>query len=107
MRPFSLALALIVAPPAQLCAQAATTRSADTSYTLINPARVFDGMEMHEGWSVLVRGDRIAAAGPSGSVAAPANARRVDLPGTTLMPGLIEMHSHLLLHPYNETTWDD
>ena len=64
-------------------------------------------MEMHEGWSVLVRGDRITAAGPTGTVAAPANATRVELSGTTLMPGLIEMHSHLLLHPYDETSWND
>ena len=33
--------------------------------------------------------------------------RSIDLPGTTLLPGLIEGHSHVLLHPYNETTWND
>src|SRR4051812_26669876 len=76
-------------------------RSADTTLTLITPARVFDGTEMHEGWSVLVRGDRITGAGPAGSLNAPTSAKRIELPGTTLMPGLIEMHSHLLLHPYN------
>ncbi len=92
--------------PLQLGAQVAPAR-ADSSSTLITPARVFDGMDMHEGWSVLVRGERIVAAGPAASIAVPASARRVDLPGTTLMPGLIEMHSHLLLHPYNETSWDD
>jgi imidazolonepropionase-like amidohydrolase len=54
---------------------------------------------------VLVRGDRIEAAGPA--LAAPAGATVVDLPGTTLMPGMIEGHSHLFLHPYNETSWDD
>jgi len=59
----------------------------------------------HEGWSVLVDGDRIVAAGPK--VAAPAGARTIDLPGTTLTPGLIEGHSHLFLHPYNETLWDN
>ncbi len=62
---------------------------------------------MHEGWSVLVRGERIVSAGPTGTVTLPAGGRRIVLPGTTLMPGLIEMHSHLLLHPYNEATWDD
>ena len=96
-----------------LCASSATLaaqgtgRSTDTSLTLITPARVFDGMDMHEGWSVLVRGERITAAGPSASITAPPNTKRVDLAGTTLMPGLIEMHSHLLLHPYNETSWND
>src|SRR4051794_22119058 len=74
---------------------------------LLRPARVFDGADPrpHEGWSVLVRGDRIEAAGPA--VAAPAGARTVELPGMTLMPGMIEGHSHLFLHPYNETSWDD
>ena len=100
-------LAISLATPSHLDAQATSGRTPDTASTLITPARVFDGTEMHDGWSVLVRGDRIAAAGPSNTIAAPANARRVALPGTTLMPGMIEMHSHLLLHPYNETTWDD
>src|SRR5437868_9446470 len=74
---------------------------------LLKPARVFDGVNPapHDGWSVLVDGDRIVAAGPN--VAAPAGAHTIDLPGTTLTPGLIEGHSHLFLHPYNETLWDD
>ena len=74
---------------------------------LLRPARVFDGVNAnpHQGWSVLVDGDRIAAAGPN--LAAPAGARVIELPGTTLMPGMIEGHSHLFLHPYNETLWDD
>jgi len=59
----------------------------------------------HEGWSVLVEGDKIAAVGPN--LSAPAGTRVVDLPGETLTPGLIEGHSHLFLHPYNETKWDD
>jgi imidazolonepropionase-like amidohydrolase len=74
--------------------------------TILRPARVFDGESMHEGWAVRVRGDRIEAAGPAASAGAAA-ATVVDLPGTTLMPGLVEGHSHVLLHPYNETTWND
>jgi len=74
---------------------------------LLKPAAVFDGVDPHPhaGWSVLVEGDRIAAVGPN--VAAPAGAKVVDLPGATLMPGMIEGHSHLFLHPYNEVKWDD
>jgi imidazolonepropionase-like amidohydrolase len=74
---------------------------------LLRPARVFDGVNPtpHEGWSVLVEADRIAAAGPN--LTAPADARTIDLPNATLMPGMIEGHSHLFLHPYNETLWDD
>jgi len=74
---------------------------------LLRPARVFDGVDPrpHEGWSVLVEGERIAAAGPN--LSAPAGTRTIDLPGTTCLPGMIEGHSHLFLHPYNETLWDD
>jgi imidazolonepropionase-like amidohydrolase len=58
------------------------------------------------GLAVLVRGSRIEAVGPADRVA-PAGTERVDLKGTTLIPGLIEGHSHLFLHPYDETLWDD
>lgn len=74
---------------------------------LLRPAQVFDGVDArpHAGWSVLVRGERIEAVGPD--LVAPAGARVIDLPHLTLMPGMIEGHSHLFLHPYNETSWDD
>lgn len=74
---------------------------------VLKPDRVFDGDTMHPGWVVVVRGERIVAAGPSATTNAPGGARTIALPGTTLMPGLIEGHSHLLLHPYNETAWND
>lgn len=77
-----------------------------TTATIFKPARVFDGGVMREGWVVRVRGERIEAAGPAGSVEA-AGATILDLHGTTLLPGLIESHSHVLLHPYNETSWND
>ncbi len=73
---------------------------------LLKPARVFDGDVMHEGWAVVVRGARIDAVGPLANLAA-LNATPVELPGATLLPGLIESHSHVLLHPYNETSWND
>jgi imidazolonepropionase-like amidohydrolase len=85
-----------------------TTPQPETVY-LLKPARVFDGdsAQLHDGWVVLVRGQKIEAVGPAGSVNAPANTRVVDLPGLTLLPGLIEAHSHVLLHPYSETVWND
>ena len=100
---FALALSLIAArAPAQ------TPAPASPPATLLAPARVFDAVDgqAHEGWVVLVRGNRIEAAGPAASVNA-AGATTVRLPGMTLLPGLIEGHSHLLLHPYNEAPWDD
>lgn len=74
--------------------------------TVLKPARVFDGETMREGWAVRVNGNRIEAAGPVAGVST-AGAKVVDLPGATLLPGLIEGHSHILLHPYNETKWND
>jgi imidazolonepropionase-like amidohydrolase len=112
-----LALPLLLLLPLALVAQAPRPGSgqvqrpsgaaaADTAVTVLRPARVFDGDSMHEGWAVRVRGDRIEAAGPAAGVGT-SGATLVDLPGATLMPGLIEGHSHVLLHPYNETSWND
>ncbi|MFD1192250.1 metal-dependent hydrolase family protein [Phenylobacterium conjunctum] len=83
----------------------AATARAET--ILLKPDRVFTAEDKvaHPGWSVLVEGERIKAVGPN--LVAPAGARVVTLPGTTLIPGLIDLHSHLFLHPYNETLWDD
>ncbi|GJG89019.1 hypothetical protein tb265_42000 [Gemmatimonadetes bacterium T265] len=81
----------------------------DSGAVLLVPARVFDapaGVARPE-WVVLVRGGRIAAVGPRATVSVAAGTREIDLPGTTLLPGLIEGHSHLLLHPYAETSWND
>jgi imidazolonepropionase-like amidohydrolase len=79
--------------------------AADT--VLLHPAAVFtaDDGALHAGWSVLVEGERIAAVGPD--VRAPAGARVIELAGATLLPGLMDVHSHLFLHPYNEVLWDD
>ena len=76
---------------------------------VLKPARVFDGIdpEAHDGWAVVVRGERIEAAGPAGEIKVPEGARVIDLPGMTLLPGLIDLHTHVLLHPYDEALWDD
>ena len=77
--------------------------------TLLVPDRVWDGVAdaSHSGWAVLVTGNRIIAAGPRGQISVPAGATTINLPGTTLMLGLIDAHSHVLLHPYNESSWND
>ena len=81
---------------------------AETVY-LLKPGHVFDGesAQLHSNWVVLVRGERIEAVGPAGSIPTASGAKIIDLPGLTLMPGLIEAHSHVLLHPYTETVWND
>lgn len=84
-------------------------QEAEPTHTLIRPERVFDAAtgQVRSGWAVLVAGERIQSVGPVEDVRAPRGARAVDLPGATLLPGLIDAHSHLFLHPYDETLWDD
>lgn len=77
------------------------------SQLLLKPDRVFDGAGMHRGWVVLVEDSMIRYAGPESGLRQPGGTEVVRLEGMTLMPGLIEGHSHLLLHPYNETPWND
>jgi len=89
------------------CTTLFSQQKTDDNYTLLKPDRVFDGQQMHTGWWVLIKGNHIEAAGEPGSMTAPASAKIIDLKGMTLMPGMIEGHSHLFLHPYNETSWDD
>lgn len=74
------------------------------SALLLKPARVWSDGASHDGWAVRVEGNRIAAAGVDVDAR---DAQVVDLPGATLLPGLMDLHSHLFLHPYNETPWDD
>jgi imidazolonepropionase-like amidohydrolase len=86
----------------------ATPKAPETVY-LLKPSHIFDGesAQLHEGWVVLVRGAKIEAMGRASEIKAPADAKVIDLPGLTLMPGLIDAHSHVLLHPYSETVWND
>jgi imidazolonepropionase-like amidohydrolase len=87
---------------------ACAAQAADSRTVLLSADRVWTGEGApHAGWAVLVSQGRIQAVGPAASIGAPADAERIDLPGKTLIPGLIDLHSHVLLHPYNETTWDD
>ncbi len=104
-----LTLGLLVAVCGRAAAQRPARAEPDQRPIVLVPARVFDGVAVtpHEGWVVVVRGDKIEAAGPAGEVKEPAGARKIALPNATLLPGLIDAHTHVLLHPYNETTWDD
>lgn len=95
---------LVSAAVAGLSSAAPTAQTPAAGY-LLQPARVFDGTLMREGVVVHVRGDRIVAVGTAAQVSAP-GAEVIELPGATLLPGLIDAHSHVLLHPYNEATWN-
>ncbi|MCK5910767.1 MAG: amidohydrolase family protein [Caulobacter sp.] len=99
MRRLLTALALILTPGLAQAAQP----------ILLKPAKVWtaeDGGPPRAGWAVLVKDDRIAAVGPLASIDA-TGAQVIDLPGATVIPGLMDLHSHLFLHPYNEASWDD
>lgn len=76
---------------------------------LLRPDRIFDGHELVETRDavVLVTGNTIVAIGSEREISIPRIVEEIDLSGMTLLPGLIEGHSHLLLHPYNETDWND
>src|SRR6478609_4238861 len=78
----------------------------DKSSYYLTADRVFDGEMIHEGWAVLVSGNKIISAGPKEKIVAPVDAIKINYPNSTLLPGLIEGHSHLLLYPYNITDWD-
>ena len=86
----------------------AAARAATPNAILLRPAQVWTaGEPLHAGWAVLVQNGRIAACGPIAGIHVPIAAEVIDLPGQTLVPGLMDIHSHLFLHPYNETPWDD
>jgi len=98
-----LIIAVLLISAAPLIAQQKIT----TNYILLEPDRVFDGQQMHTGWWVLVKDNHIEAVGEPASITVPQSTQIIELKGATLMPGMIEGHSHLFLHPYNEVSWDD
>ena len=111
MTPSAFVRGAVAAAVISVAAPAASAQptTAAPKTTLLVPDAVFDGTSDApvRGWVVLVRGQRIAAAGPASTVTVPPDAERVLLPGMTLLPGLSDLHSHVLLHPYDETPWND
>lgn len=98
---------IVLTSAAVLLGPATAVPASNPRSTLLKPGGVFDGADgiVHAGWQVLVSGDRIVAVGPNPPV--PNDTQTVELAGDTLMPGMIEGHGHLFLHPYNETSWDE
>ena len=101
--------ALLAANSLEAQSERTPGRNTASAPLILKPALVFDSAsgQTHAGWSVLVVSNHIAAAGPDAQVAAPTNAEMIQLPGMTLLPGLMDIHSHIFLHPYNETPWDN
>lgn len=101
MMRFSFLLVMSVA------VRVAVAQTTATHALLLEPAQVWTaGEPLHTGWVVLIEGNRIKAIGPKGSVTAPPDAEHIALPGMTVLPGLMDLHSHIFLHPYNEKLWD-
>lgn len=96
MKILAAILALCFAPGAQ-----------SQQVTVLAPQSVFDGTSAHSKWIVVLAGNSIIYAGPDDATKISSSAKRIDLPGATLLPGLIDAHVHFFLHPYNEASWDD
>ena len=72
----------------------------------ITADRLFDGESIHNDWGLLVEGNKIVTVGPKQSIKVPEGTISINYGNSTVMPGMIEGHSHLLLYPYNITDWD-
>ncbi|HEY1612465.1 MAG TPA: amidohydrolase family protein [Rhizomicrobium sp.] len=77
--------------------------------TLLIPEQIWSPADggPRRGCAVLIEGARIRQIAPHAAFDAQTQIGRIALPGATLIPGLIEAHGHLFLHPYDETPWDD
>jgi len=95
----ALALTLSSTAIAQTAPYPAPYLAKSDHAVVLHAARMLDvaGGKIVMPGEILVRGDRIVAAGKS--VEHPAGAEMIDLGDTTLMPGLIDAHVHLFLHP--------
>lgn len=103
---FSLVFCLFFTGMQILAAQVA---SSDSAAIVLHPAQVWTAGDtnLHSNWVIVVQGQRIVAIGPKTEVTIPSSAKIIELPGMTVLPGLMDLHSHLFLHPYNETSWDN
>jgi len=98
-------------PTLTACAAAiAFAGGAIAETTLLINARVLDasGERLLDDTTVVVEDGRISFVGASSMVNTNPDVHEiVDLDGLTLIPGLIDLHTHLLLHPYDEASWND
>ena len=73
---------------------------------LISAENVFDGQEMKRNWGVVISGNYILEVAPVNKITSSVDST-IYLDNGTLMPGMIEGHSHVLLYPYDQTNWND
>ncbi len=90
-------LRLLAAVTFMCCALQAPAVAQRPSVTALTGMRLIpgDGSPLIEDATLVMRGDRIIAAGPTARIRIPARATRVALPGKTVMPALIDGHTHL------------
>lgn len=74
---------------------------------LIQTETLFDGESIQNDWVIHVKDNQIAYAGPRSEYTFNNDVRTIDLTDHFVMPGLIDAHTHVLLHPYDETSWND
>jgi imidazolonepropionase-like amidohydrolase len=76
---------------------AVRAQSAAAKRTVIHPGRVLDVRtgELRTNQAIVIEGEKIAQIGPASEVKAAAGDTTIDLPEATLLPGLIDMHTHL------------
>ena len=72
----------------------------------ITAPRLFDGEVMHKDWALIIENNKIINVGPVEQLKVPEGSVKINYPNATILPGLIEGHSHLMLYPYNITDWD-
>ncbi len=91
-----------------VAAQPVAPAAADTTGPyLLSADRLFDGEQVREGWAILVEGERIKEVGPLAGIRVPAHTKKLHFPKATILPGLIEGHSHMFLYPYEQRSWDE
>ena len=79
--------------------------NSQTKYYITAP-RLFDGEVMHKDWALIIENNKIINVGPVEQLKVPEGSVKINYPNATILPGLIEGHSHLMLYPYNITDWD-
>lgn len=85
----------------------AHTQPADSGEIVIQTGTLFDGEAIRENWVIHVKEGMISYAGPASEYSFPGNVHTLDLSDQFVMPGMIDAHTHVLLHPYDETSWND